>query len=79
MDLLFAVQYKNIKNNWPKWKCNPMVMPFASLWARQFKTLPSVFRRARRLYEISLTAYQYGFEYNWRYGNSVYSWDSKLV
>lgn len=30
--IILAVQYKNIKNNWPKWKCNPMVMPFAGVF-----------------------------------------------
>lgn len=30
--IILAVQYKNIKKNWPKWKCNPMVMPFAGVF-----------------------------------------------
>ena len=26
----FTIGYKNIKNNWSQYKCNPMIMPFAS-------------------------------------------------
>ena len=30
--IILAVQIENIKKNWPVWKCNPMVMPFARVF-----------------------------------------------
>ena len=30
--IILAVQIENIKKNWPQWKCNPMVMPFARVF-----------------------------------------------
>jgi hypothetical protein len=30
--IILAVQIDNIKKNWPKWRCNPMVMPFARVF-----------------------------------------------
>ncbi len=32
MFIIFIVQIDNIKKNWPKYKCNPMIMPFASVF-----------------------------------------------
>ena len=29
---IFTIGIKNIKNNWPKYRCNPSVMPFASMF-----------------------------------------------
>jgi len=31
---ILVVGIKNIKNNWPKYRCNPVVMPFASLFGQ---------------------------------------------
>ena len=25
----------NIQNNWPKYRCNPLIMPFASFWGHK--------------------------------------------
>jgi hypothetical protein len=30
--IILAIQMDNIKKNWPVWKCNPMVMPFAGVF-----------------------------------------------
>ena len=30
--IIFIVQIDNIKKNWPKYKCNPMIMPFAGVF-----------------------------------------------
>lgn len=30
--IILAIQIDNIKNNWPQWKCHPMVMPFARVF-----------------------------------------------
>jgi len=32
MFIIFVVQIDNIKKNWPKYKCNPMIMPFAGVF-----------------------------------------------
>ena len=32
MFIIFIVQIDNIKKNWPKYKCNPMIMPFAGVF-----------------------------------------------
>ena len=31
---ILVVGIKNIKNNWPKYRCNPVVMPFASFFGQ---------------------------------------------
>ena len=30
--IIFVVQFENIKKNWPKYKCNPMIMPFSGMF-----------------------------------------------
>jgi hypothetical protein len=30
--IILAIQMENIKKNWPVWRCNPMVMPFARVF-----------------------------------------------
>ena len=30
--IIFVVQFENIKKNWPRYKCNPMIMPFAGMF-----------------------------------------------
>lgn len=32
MFIMFIIQIDNIKKNWPKYKCNPMIMPFAGIF-----------------------------------------------
>jgi len=32
MFIIFIVQIDNIKKNWPKYKCNPMIMPFTGVF-----------------------------------------------
>lgn len=31
---IFSLGIKNVKNDWPKYRCNPIVMPFASLFGQ---------------------------------------------
>ena len=38
MIIFMLVSLKNIKENWPLYRCNPMIMPFASVFGQDSKT-----------------------------------------